>query len=79
MLECALLERQEECYENDYERVNWAKMQERLNLVESKYGRDLRSILQEILSPSLPQRIDWTTLIHRLNGNSKAASLNEQV
>lgn len=30
LLECALLERQDECYHNDYERVNWNKLQERL-------------------------------------------------
>lgn len=77
LLECALLERQDECYENDYERVSWTKLQERLNSVESKYGRELRGILQEMLNPSLQKRIDWATLIQRLNANSKGASLNE--
>lgn len=79
VLECALLERQDECYLNDYERLNWPKLQERLGSVEAKYGRELRGILQEMLNPELTNRIDWATLIQRLNGSSNLPSLNEPI
>jgi hypothetical protein len=73
MLECSLLERQDDCFENDFERVNWGRVEKKLQVVEGKYSKNYRAVLEAMLASSPSQRIDFEGLIARL----KAKKVNE--
>jgi hypothetical protein len=66
-MECALLERQDDCYQQNWEGVNWEKVREKLAMVENRYGRDTRIVIEQMLEETSEKRIDWQGIIRALD------------
>ncbi len=74
LLDCALLDWQDDCYERNWEAVNWEKIRQKLSTVEGKYGREIKSILERMLEERSDSRISWHEIIQRLD--PKASFIN---
>lgn len=70
------MERQNECYENELERVNWTKVEQKLRNIENRYGRDTKSVIEKMLVPDIGKRRDWKTVIAGLNNPTASIRVN---
>lgn len=71
VLECGLLERQDQCYVNDCSEVNFDRIEGKLKRFGEIYGEELRKMVELMLARDIRNRPDWKQLNTCVNENSK--------
>lgn len=67
MLECGLLERQEQCYLDDCSRINWQKIENNLRRFAEIYDEQLWRLIEYMLKGDIRVRPDWQDLSKLIN------------
>jgi serine/threonine protein kinase len=71
LLECGLLERQDQCFLNDCSEVNFDRIEANLKRFGDFYEEELRKMVELMLNRDIRNRPDWIDLIKHVNRNSK--------
>jgi hypothetical protein len=67
MLECGLLERQDQCYLDDCSRINWQKIENNLRRLAEIYDEQLWRLIEYMLKGDIRVRPDWQDLSKLIN------------
>jgi hypothetical protein len=62
MLEIAMLEYQTDCYEKHLTKVNWKKVNEKLDRLEREYSSELRKMVELMLKKNPKDRLLWSVM-----------------
>lgn len=77
MLECGLLDWQGDCYERNWEAINWEKIRHKLAIIEGKYGWEVKNVLERMLEQKSDARISWQEIVQRLDPKIGYVNPNE--
>lgn len=79
MLECALLERQDECYLDDSSHIQWQKVTSGVNRVAQIYSPELKMMIEIMLTRDIWKRMDWISLekfVHEKKAEKDTAAVD---
>lgn len=82
LLECGLLERQDQCYLNDCSAVSFERIEGNLRRFGSNYEDELRQMVELMLLRDIRERPDWTELLKYVDKrarNGKSSVRGSQV
>lgn len=82
LLECGLLERQDQCYLNDCSAVSFERIEGNLRRFGSIYEDELRQMVELMLLRDIRERPDWTELLKYVDKrarNGKSSVRGSQV
>ena len=67
ILEAGLLQRQDDCYEDDCSKVNWRQVEGNINKFADVYGGELKGYVDMMLAKEIAHRIHWDQLIEQID------------
>ena len=67
ILEVGLLQRQDDCYDDDCSKINERRLDENIDKFGELYGSELRGYVEMMLARDLGKRIHWEQLIQQIN------------
>ena len=67
VLEAGLLQRQDDCYDDDCSKINERQLDDNINKFGELYGSELRGFVEMMLARDLSQRIHWEQLIQQID------------
>ena len=62
LLECGLLERQDPCYKDEYQRIDYEQLDKNVRRFGLEYSEELRIITEVMLKKDNKDRPDWLDL-----------------
>ena len=67
ILESGLLQRQDDCYEDDCSKINWRQIEININKFGDIYGGELKGYVDMMLAKDISHRIHWDQLIEQID------------